>query len=266
VDIKAYIASGILEIYALGMTNEEETLEVESLLSTYPELRAELEQIELGLEAFAQEQAIEPPTDLKAKILEEMGLSDSLGKAVEVPAKKQFNYWAFVFILLSIIFGSLMVWFYLQNQESTKEATALEKELKDCNTSKTEELLFAEKSLNKKVWEIYILTNTYTSKIVLSGTEKYPDLNATVYWNKSAKVTYIANTGLPIAAADEDYQLWAIVDGKPVDLGVVGDIDLSTLAEMKFVESPQAFAITLEPKGGSKVPTMENMVTLGALS
>lgn len=33
--------------------------------------------------------------------------------------------------------------------------------------------------------------------------------------------------------------------------------------DMKPVENPQAFAITLEKKGGSNVPTMSEMVVMG---
>jgi anti-sigma-K factor RskA len=35
------------------------------------------------------------------------------------------------------------------------------------------------------------------------------------------------------------------------------------LQKMKSVENPQAFAVTLEPKGGSAVPTLNQMFVMG---
>lgn len=73
--------------------------------------------------------------------------------------------------------------------------------------------------------------------------------------------TYINSSLLPQAAADKQYQLWAIVDGKPVDLGVINKD--STFSTMKQVQNAQAFAITLEPLGGRPAPTMDKMYVLG---
>ena len=73
-------------------------------------------------------------------------------------------------------------------------------------------------------------------------------------------------TNLPSPAADKQYQLWAIVDGAPVDMGV---FDLAsaetdtTFQNVPFIENPQAFAVTLEPKGGSTNPTLDQMYVVG---
>ena len=61
------------------------------------------------------------------------------------------------------------------------------------------------------------------------------------------------------------YQLWAIVDKKPVSLGVFDktDADSVEMKEMGSVVAPQAFAVTLEPRGGSVNPTMDEMMVIG---
>jgi anti-sigma-K factor RskA len=58
------------------------------------------------------------------------------------------------------------------------------------------------------------------------------------------------------------YQLWAIVDGKPVSAGIYSE-DKDSQIVLSKIENPQAFAITLEKQGGSIVPTMENMFVIG---
>jgi anti-sigma-K factor RskA len=69
---------------------------------------------------------------------------------------------------------------------------------------------------------------------------------------------------LPQPAADEQYQLWTIVDGSPVDMGVIDNNFQEKLLAMKAVKgSPAAFAITLEKAGGSPTPTLEEMYVMG---
>jgi anti-sigma-K factor RskA len=66
---------------------------------------------------------------------------------------------------------------------------------------------------------------------------------------------------MPQAASGKQFQLWAIVDNKPVDAGV---IDACTgLCKMKNIPRASAFAITLEKKGGSATPSLDQMYVLG---
>jgi anti-sigma-K factor RskA len=72
------------------------------------------------------------------------------------------------------------------------------------------------------------------------------------------------NVKLPQNDKDHQYQLWALVGGKPVDLGVFdAPADSTQMKEMKSIARADAFAVTLEPKGGSINPTMDQMVVLG---
>ncbi len=69
---------------------------------------------------------------------------------------------------------------------------------------------------------------------------------------------------LPPPPSDKQYQLWVIVDGTPADMGVFEAILTgNTLQEIPFVENPQAFTVTLEKRGGSPTPTLEEMVVIG---
>jgi len=62
---------------------------------------------------------------------------------------------------------------------------------------------------------------------------------------------------------DKQYQLWAIVDGKPVSAGLIEDCN--GLCKMTNVPKASMFAITIEPKGGSAAPHLEAMVVAGAV-
>jgi anti-sigma-K factor RskA len=96
-----------------------------------------------------------------------------------------------------------------------------------------------------------------------------PSSFATVYWDTTSKDVYLLVNNLPVPAGDQQYQLWALLDGKPIDVGMIDNESFigqkKLLLRMKNVSGAQAFAITLEKKGGSEKPTMENMYVLGNL-
>ena len=64
-------------------------------------------------------------------------------------------------------------------------------------------------------------------------------------------------------ARENQYQLWAIIDGKPVDAGVF-DGNFSGLHKMKEIaKGAVLFAVTVEPRGGKAAPTMDTMQVKG---
>ena len=100
--------------------------------------------------------------------------------------------------------------------------------------------------------------------IKLKGTPKTPASAITVAWSPVKKKVMIDMAGMKLPATDEEhqYQLWAIVDGKPVDAGMLKDAK-NRVQQMKTFERADAFAITLERQGGSPVPTVEAMYVMG---
>jgi anti-sigma-K factor RskA len=55
-----------------------------------------------------------------------------------------------------------------------------------------------------------------------------------------------------------------MVEGNPVDLGVFDmKEDDAGMKRMKAIEGAEAFAVTLEPRGGSKSPTMDQLMVMG---
>jgi anti-sigma-K factor RskA len=106
--------------------------------------------------------------------------------------------------------------------------------------------------------------------VKLAGTKAQPASKMMVYWNKKKRNVMVdqSRTVLPTNDPNHQYQLWALVNGKPVDLGV---FDVKTdsgqiLLEMKAIPEAQAFAVTLEKRGGSASPTMEQMVVVGNIT
>lgn len=105
----------------------------------------------------------------------------------------------------------------------------------------------------------------------LDGLEVNPGGFANVVWDPELKEAFMHVANLPAAPSDKDYQLWMIVDSTPVSAGLfqssssqnnlfyrISDVEIPE-------ESPvQAFAVTIEPKGGVPAPTGD-MYLLGAV-
>jgi len=75
-NIRAYIESGILEEYCLGLLNPDEQKIVVRVCLLYPEVKKELTLIEETIEKLAASRAITPGADNKQKILNSLGFSD----------------------------------------------------------------------------------------------------------------------------------------------------------------------------------------------
>ncbi|MEJ0031715.1 MAG: anti-sigma factor [Bacteroidota bacterium] len=65
-----------------------------------------------------------------------------------------------------------------------------------------------------------IINNPAFQRVVMKGTPAAKEALATVYWNQTSQEVFLSVQNLKALAQDQQYQLWAIVDGKPVDMGV----------------------------------------------
>lgn len=284
-NIKEYISSGILEQYVSGLISPQEKQEVECMSHIYPEIQTELDSLYQAFEAMALDMKMTPPAHLKANIMRSFSdlkaeeekkapvLTSQNDRPAEIqspekPGKQHTDNirtmntgWmriaASILLIISIGLGYLLFDKH-KNISLLQDEIALSKE----NLNKNEKA-FA--MLNKRV---EVMSNADYQKVNLAGIpEKSASSSVSVYWNKKSSEVFIADIRLPEAPADKQYQLWAIADGKPVDMGMIGtDASLASLFQkMKDIPNPQAFAITLEKKGGVPSPTMTEMYVLGKI-
>jgi anti-sigma-K factor RskA len=254
-NIQAYISSGILESYLLGELSETECAEVDAMAKQYPEVLAEIEAIETTMIKVV---AKTPPPQIKQAVLNKI---DKQTAVVPLHAKKHnYTVWLAAASIVLLI-GSAMYNFILVNKlklsENKLSALSLEKD-KSSIALETQS-----KIASVMANELAILKQPDTKKTILKGLDSTSNLLATVYWNKNSNAVYLTVDTLPEPAMDKQYQLWAIVNGKPVDAGIFELNNIDTLQKMKSISNAQAFAVTLENKGGSASPTLTTMCLLG---
>jgi anti-sigma-K factor RskA len=245
------ISSGLLELYALGQLSETEQSEVEALLQRDPSVREELNQIELSLEAFAQAQAIPVAPSVKDKLLQSIQ-SGETSQAAHTPApvvSMQRGPWKLIaaasWLLLA---GSVFLTWQYRNQAQTAET---EKE----NTRSQLIALQSENSTMKQ--DMQVIQSKYSEPVYLKGLEAAPDAAAKIFWMKNTGEVYIDPSNLPETPKGMEYQLWAIVDGQPVDAGMIITTESQKkyrIQKMKSFGKVDAFAVTLETAGGNPSP------------
>ena len=266
-NVQAYIESGILELYVLGNLTPEEKLQVEEMMAAHQTVRAEVDEIERAMEVYAHKNAVEPQENQRSRILNSLvvNLADDNNfssiikeedNIIALPRANNFYKYAFA-ASLALLLGVSVTLYNVNNklEQSNDQLLALSQQNQQ----------FA-KTVSLKDQQISVFRDPTFKLIRLQGTEKTPESGLTIAWNPKSKKVMIDMVDMKLPSTDEahQYQLWAIVDGKPVDLGVFNKpvIDTADMVEMKSVALAQAFAVTREPKGGSRNPTLGEMVVV----
>lgn len=277
---KEYIESGIIESYVLGLASAEEAAEVMQMSAQYPEIKQAIEDAEASFEQLAFDNAVTPPAEVKDILLQKLNGEfatapgkQTKSKIVTLPRKdggtevvelrsiplKRWKFIAAAAVILFIISASINVFYYRDYATLKDRYTAL---LNDRNSLQANNNTYRTK-LDEADQQIRLLLDPSVKTIKVPGTPGHENNAATVFWNQSSKDVYLFINHLPQATADKQYQLWAIVDGKPVSAGLIGECG-TAVCKLGNITNPQAFAITLEKKGGSTTPTMP-IVALGKI-
>jgi anti-sigma-K factor RskA len=272
-DIKAYIESGILELYVLGDVSQAERLEVEAMAAKHPAIKAELEEIEKSLELYAKANAVEPAESQRDKILNSLltNFADDRNFTAKSIAEKEaednvipfrrpesvtvYKYaLAACFVLLIVSVAALINAYRQIDQSNTLIASLQTQNQKIANT------------VSFKDQEIGILHDASFKLMHLAGMKKSPTSTLTVAWSHAKKQVWIdmATANMPANDKGHQYQLWAIVGKTPVSLGVFdADTTSKDMKEMKSIEYADAFAVTLEKRGGSPTPHLDDLMVMG---
>lgn len=282
-NLKAFIESGVLELYVLGDLSPEETLRVKELASQHQEVRDELAAIEYAMEEFAMQNAVQPSEDVEAKLFQKLGINidEETNSVSDLPLQaepkivsldnsnakmRSLRYALVACVALLIVSTAALFITYSKLTDAHDQIASLNLD-KEKFAGVVSKLEYNNRGLNNLV-EMNESKDWATIK--MQGQAISPQSKMNVYWNKKNKdviINYLA-MDLPKADAKHEYQLWALVNGKPVSLGVFGKTDSTSrdaLLKMQAIQEAQAFAVTLEPMGGSVNPTMEKLTVMGGV-
>lgn len=266
-NINDIISSGLLELYALGIASPEEKVQVEAWMEEHTEVQVELEQIESSLESYANAYAMKPSASVKKSLMEKIEVDKPLVEnyeetsTIEATSEKVHRIPSFMKFaaaaLAVLLIGSIILnySYYNKYQNTANDLQVAQQKISEIDS--------ANLAMNK---DLDVITDKNARPVVLSGTPHAPDALAKIFWMKNTGDVYVDPSNLPAVPSGKQYQLWAIVDGKPVDAGMIStESGVYRIQKMKSFGKADAFAITLEKEGGSETPTMEEMYVISKI-
>ena len=254
-NVQDYISSGIVESCMLGLASHEEHEGFEKMCNQHSEvLQARLD-FELSMELHAMQNAVSPPPALKQQIMDTIFHFEA--KVIPINADApviKTNWLKYAAAACAVLLAASGYWNFSQNKSNKKLLANYDK-----TVAKLRDL---EKDL------AMVVQNPNVKMAAMKGLEASPASFATVYWDTTSKDVYLQINNLPKPVSEKQYQLWALFDGKPIDVGMIENDSFTgekkLLLQMKNVGGAQAFAITLEKKGGNLTP-QGSMYVLGNL-
>ncbi|MFM2017772.1 MAG: hypothetical protein RL007_1428 [Bacteroidota bacterium] len=254
-DSATFISSGILESYAMGFASAEEAKLVAEMCAKHPEVKAELEAIEKSIEQLHNATAIAPRSEMKQRVTEAIGNLPFRDEKV-IPISGRGVRWTEVVAIAAsvilIVVGGIYI-SMLNGELSDRNNQLALQEMQMRELEARADSIAAEKNTVDN--ELTILKKPQMKAIELKGMDPAPDAKAMVYANTTSGEVYLELVNLPAVPEGMQYQFWGIVDGKPVDAGLIElNADTAGMHAMKPVPNAVAYAISLEKMGGSPQP------------
>jgi anti-sigma-K factor RskA len=243
--------------YVLGTLDEVTRARVLAHLSGCPACRAEVAAVSQTFDAIGRSVPdAEPPARLRDRI---MAIPAAESQRPGVAAAAPVGGTSLLSIALRIAAVAVVGVSLWQWSSARQEVSELRQRVAELQSS---DLLFAKVSLEEQVRTVTHQTQVLrASDLVtynLSAAPLAPGAHARAYVSHKDGMVFTAE-GLPAVPAGKVYQLWVIVNAKPVSVGVfTPDASGRVHAVMDtppISAMPGTVAVTLEPTGGLPQPS-----------
>lgn len=248
-NLKDYISSGIIESYVLGLATAEERLEFEKLCLQYPELVEARNSFEVDLEKELNRGDSVNIPGLKSSIMDAIRPANLPQTEIQ-PARVRtitspLRWVAAASVILLLASSFFAYQFYSKN-----------KELELANRDLQARVREADSAVARQQEETKLMKDPNVMVVSMVSTEK-SKASANVYWDSTNSNVFLVVKNMPRLPSDKQYQLWALINGQPKDLGLfdVKDSDGGRMMlKMNNTQEADAFAITIENRGNGSVP------------
>lgn len=275
------LESGILETVAMGLGTAQEAELVTAARNESAEVEAAWNILAADLEIAGSVVARKAPAAAKSKLFAAIaaesqvsteqvatpevksiplnaekpvaGTSAPIHEAKTVSMNSGGRSWALAAsIALALLSGVANVVLY-NKLVNTQDQLALAEQNQTVLTAKYEK---SQSEANQMKDQLAFAADPSMPRITMGGMNEAKDAATLVIWDPYKHMVQLSSKNLPAVPSDKDLQLWAIVDGKPVDLGLISMNADGVVIEKEIPEltNPQAFAVTLESKGGNPQP------------
>lgn len=255
-----YIESGDLELYVFGLLDESRTKEISELERNSPAIKSEITSIEKAILNLSSSFSPTISADNFEKI--KVKLEMKHGKVIEMKSKSNWSQYLGWAASIALLLG--VGYQYNELNDSTSKINSIETEKSNLQKSVVE----LELKNKETATALNVIRDDKNTVVALAGQAVAPTSFAKIYWNKDKQTVYVDATGLPEPPEGKVYQIWSLKLSPtltPTSIGLLDDFkgNNEKLFAVSGTSDAEAFGITLEPAGGSKSPTMEQLYTLG---
>ena len=246
--LQSFLESGLLDKYILGNTIPDENLEVESYISEYSEVKAQYELLQDNLEVLSKVHAVEAPEYILKDIIKEISDQAPVIKMMASPRHKRTPWFSIAASIAAFIFASTAFLLYEQNVSLTHENQVVVDEIFDLRSDIEDN----NNKLENVMLQFMKLNNPETEKYVLRGNSRAKDLKTVAYINAVDKTSMIDVVSLPKLPENHTYQIWAELQDKMVNLGILDESERN-LKAIPYMENALGLSITIEHKAGTPI-------------
>ena len=238
-----FLKSNILNKYLLGETSIEESNEVEHFISNYPEAAKAYETLQNNLEIIAKAGAVDVPNNILNDILNSLDEKNDT-KVIQLVQNRRTPWYSIAASAAAILFAATSFMLYQKNQALSNENNVVIEEIFDLrsdienNNSKLDELSR----------ELLKLNNPDAKKYVFNGNERAKNLKTVAYINPVEKTSMIDVITLPQLPKEQHYQIWAELQDRMVNLGILDESDRK-LKQIPYMEDALSLSIKISTKG-----------------
>jgi len=252
IDKDDIIGNNVLERYVLGELSDSQQKEIEHAIYNSAALKAQLDIIESDFEKLARENTIEAPVEIKRNLLMITSTDNSLKKHRPKQSKARFLFWIAASFAIFLLLGN--IYLYSQRQDTLENLKIAEQEKLKLN----EKLHRVNDSLKTINSQYALIENPKTETYTLTGNKLKPNAEVIAYINDAEKKVLVDAKNLTQLDKAHDYQMWADVNGKMIDMGLLDTNQ--DLVVMNYIEGAKSINVTIEPAGGSDHATVANLV------
>lgn len=253
-EITTFLNSGLLEKYLLGEATASETQMVENLITNNAEVKETFDAMQDNLEVVSKLHAIEAPKDALNNILNALDEKPVISIKKSSRRKVWYKY-SIAASIAAFLFASTSYLFYVQNQKLNEENQVVVDEIFDLR----KDIQLNNKMLSDIMKQFKQLNNPETQKYIINGNSRAKNLKTVAYINPKEKTSMIDVVSLPELPENQYYQIWAEVEDKMINLGILKETDRQ-LKEIPYTEDALALSITIETKGENLEGSKENSV------
>ncbi len=264
-NITDIINSGDVELYVYGVLGESETEQMADMAAKHKTLYNEILSVENSILQLSSSFSPHISSEVYGKIKQQIGFGEKpvrdlkpSGDTTTSSFSKYIGWAASIVLLIGIA--------YQYNKQSgiENQVVTIEKEKQKLN----EAVATSEKKNNETKALLDIIRDAKNTVVALGGQAAAPTSYAKIYWNKETQAVYVDAAGLPKPPEGMVYQVWSLKLSPtltPTSIGLLEDFSAESnkIFAVSGTADAEAFGITLEPAGGSKTPTMEQLYTLG---